>query len=327
MKRPSISVIVPVYNVEKLLPRCLDSVLAQTIDDFEIVCVNDASPDNSLDILKKFRDRDSRIVIVDKPVNEGPMMARQSGCDAAGGDYYFFLDSDDYLPAGALAALLSKARETDADITMGEMVFVNPQGRKVSCNRTANDITDSDSYLRSILHWGSTSLCGSLFSRRLFDGHDYSMKMHQTYSEDRILLTQILLTDKVTVATVSDETYYYWLNQESSTHARITDKVIQSQFSALFHCYDMVARQRPDLEADNNNFIIRYMGLYIEKGAPVRAIRDFNDTSRRLLRHSEMKKWTGNLFALHTTLCIHLPGYRPLTHTVRNIIRKIQGKD
>lgn len=90
------SIIIPVYNVEKYLRECLDSVINQTFKDIEIICVNDGSPDNSLSILKEYADKDKRIKIIDQE-NTGLSRARNSGLDILSGKYCYFLDSDDYI--------------------------------------------------------------------------------------------------------------------------------------------------------------------------------------------------------------------------------------
>lgn len=101
---PFLSVIIPVYNVEKYIEACLESVISQSYSDFEIICVNDGSTDNSLHLLEKYRTRDSRIKIINQN-NKGVSEARNRGLREAAGDYVCFVDSDDLLTADALAAL------------------------------------------------------------------------------------------------------------------------------------------------------------------------------------------------------------------------------
>lgn len=326
-KRPKISVLVPVYNVEKYLPRCLDSVLGQTFQDFEIVCVNDASPDGSMAVLKRYAESDSRVVIIDKPQNEGLMMARRTGYKNAGGDYFFFLDSDDYLPKDALQALYEQANESGADITVGNMELVNERGRKVLRPRARRVGASSKSYLKWMLNWGSPSLCGSLFSRKLFDGYEYTALMRQGFSEDRILLTEILTRRNPRVAAVDTVTYYYWLNNESITRKRPNDKSVTEQFKALYLCYDIVNEAKWGLDDDNKNFIIRYLSLYVEKGCSPALLRSIDGRNADFLRFKEMKRYVGARLATHTWLCCNMPLYRPTMHGIRLMIRKLQGKD
>lgn len=112
-----ISVIIPVYNVEKYLRECLDSVVNQTLKDIEIICVNDGSTDNSLEILKEYEKQDSRIKIIDKK-NEGAGAARNLGLKSATGDYVIFFDSDDYMDITALEKLYQNITDTNADISI-----------------------------------------------------------------------------------------------------------------------------------------------------------------------------------------------------------------
>ena len=93
---PKVSIIVPVYNAERFLPECLESLIGQTLREIEIICVNDGSKDHSLEILKRYAADDARIRIIDK-VNEGVSIARNVGLDVAAGEYIMFVDSDDWL--------------------------------------------------------------------------------------------------------------------------------------------------------------------------------------------------------------------------------------
>ena len=110
-----ISVIIPVYNVAEYLTKCLDSVVNQTLKDIEIICVNDGSVDNSLEILKTYAQQDNRIIIIDKQ-NEGVAATRNDALDVAKGDYIMFLDSDDYLALDACEIAYSKITSENADI-------------------------------------------------------------------------------------------------------------------------------------------------------------------------------------------------------------------
>ena len=112
---PKISVIIPVYNVEKYVGRCLDSVLGQTFTDWEAVCVNDGSPDRSREILAEYAERDRRIKIVDKP-NGGLSDARNAGMRNASGEYVVFLDSDDFIHPRTFEISYALAMKTGTDI-------------------------------------------------------------------------------------------------------------------------------------------------------------------------------------------------------------------
>lgn len=115
MQKPLISIIIPVYNVEKYLRECLDSVLNQTLTNFEAICINDGSTDSSQAILDEYAQKDNRIKIISK-INGGLSSARNVGINNANGEYITFLDSDDYLTSDALKTCFEKAKCDQLDI-------------------------------------------------------------------------------------------------------------------------------------------------------------------------------------------------------------------
>jgi glycosyltransferase involved in cell wall biosynthesis len=114
---PAISIIVPVYNTQDYLAECLDSILAQTFIDFEVLCVNDGSTDASASILAQYAADDQRLTVVSQ-VNQGAGVARNAGIDLARGKYIIFLDSDDWSEPTFLAKLYARAEQTGSDITI-----------------------------------------------------------------------------------------------------------------------------------------------------------------------------------------------------------------
>lgn len=114
---PKISLIVPVYNVEKYLSHCLDSLIGQTMHDIEIICVNDGSSDSSLDILREYALRDSRIFVFNQP-NGGVSVARNNALRYVRGEYYMFVDSDDWLDFETCEVTYNYAKQNDADCLM-----------------------------------------------------------------------------------------------------------------------------------------------------------------------------------------------------------------
>ena len=123
---PKVSIIIPIYNVEKYLRECLDSVINQTLKDIEIICVDDGSTDNSLSILREYAQKDNRIIVVNQK-NQGAAVARNSGIKIAKGEYVCFIDSDDYYPANDVLEILYKnAIENGVLICGGELAkFTN----------------------------------------------------------------------------------------------------------------------------------------------------------------------------------------------------------
>lgn len=122
---PLVSLVVPIYNMARYLPRCIDSILEQTFTNIQLILVNDASTDNSLTICRQYAERDSRITLINKPTNEGVDRARFSGINAAHGRYLFFPDPDDWLTTpSVLQTMVDKAEQTGADIVQIQRVKV-----------------------------------------------------------------------------------------------------------------------------------------------------------------------------------------------------------
>ena len=118
MSKKKLSIIVPCYKVEKYLPRCLDSLVNQTLKDIEIICINDGSPDNCLKILKDYQKKyKDKIVIIDKK-NEGVWKGRKDGIRKATGEFIGFVDSDDYVALDYAEKLYNKAVKENADISV-----------------------------------------------------------------------------------------------------------------------------------------------------------------------------------------------------------------
>lgn len=122
---PKVSVIIPVHNAEKYIKECIDSLLVQTLEDIEIICIDDASTDDSLQMITNFSQKDSRIKIYHHDVGKSALGARKTGVMAAEGDYIMFLDADDYYSADACETAYNKILEKNTDIVHFPMNIVN----------------------------------------------------------------------------------------------------------------------------------------------------------------------------------------------------------
>ena len=140
-----LSIIVPVYNVEKYLPKCLESLIKQTLKDIEIICVNDGSMDNSLAILKEFASKDSRIKIIDNQ-HQGVAKTRNTGIEQSTGEYIGFVDSDDYIDIDFFEKLYNSATKSNSDIAIASILkhknFFNIYNAKYTKEEIAITIQD-----------------------------------------------------------------------------------------------------------------------------------------------------------------------------------------
>lgn len=139
-----ISVVVPVYNVEKYLEQCLNSIINQTFKDIEIICINDGSTDGSLEILREYEQKDSRIRLINKE-NEGISAVRNQGMELAQGEYISFIDSDDWIEENYLEALYTAAKKYDSDIACSNIIRVTgKRHRKKIIYKKEEFTTESD---------------------------------------------------------------------------------------------------------------------------------------------------------------------------------------
>lgn len=166
---PKISVVFPIYNAAKDLPACLDSLLAQSMGDFEIIGIDDASADNSWEIISAYAARDNRIrPPIRNEKNANSFETRRRAMERANGQYVIFCDADDIVPTDAFKLLLNKAEKTGADLVHGRMQLFYDQGRRITSYFTEPfRLAKGSSYILAMLRnrrgW---SLCAKLFSRR-----------------------------------------------------------------------------------------------------------------------------------------------------------------
>lgn len=129
MKQAAVSVIIPIYNVEQYLRRCVDSVIKQTYQNLEIILVDDGSPDHCASICDEYHNKDKRIRVIHKK-NGGLASARNAGLNIADGDYIFFLDSDDWLDPESLGELVSIAEQNDVDFVRFRPMYAGWPGHR-----------------------------------------------------------------------------------------------------------------------------------------------------------------------------------------------------
>lgn len=168
-EKPLISVIVPVYNVEKYLRKCLDSIINQTYKYLQIILVNDGSTDSSLSICKEYENIDGRIIVIDKE-NEGPAVARNIGLDYANGDFIAFVDSDDWILENMYEVLIEKQSIHNADMTVcGKLNYYEKTDSFMSGKLFESDVYCEKEEAIGILMLKSVAPWNKLYRKKLFD--------------------------------------------------------------------------------------------------------------------------------------------------------------
>lgn len=256
MNNIKVSVIVPVFNVEKYLSRCLDSIINQTLKDIEIICVNDGSTDSSLNILENYKNKDNRIIIVNQK-NLRLAAARNNGMKIAKGEYISFIDSDDYIQNNFLENMYNTAKNNDADVVCSRVkAFINDKYQDEHYvnfwsfyNKYDNILTKSEDKYGIIY---SCAVWNKIYRRDFLKYHNIWF-YEDLYIED-VPFTHItaILSNKIVL--VNNTHYYYNIGNNSSNmmNAKKSKKVLDT--------INMTKKSREFLEKKllNNNDTIKY---------------------------------------------------------------------
>ncbi len=211
-----ISVIIPVYNVEKYVERCLDSVIAQTYKNIEIIVIDDGSVDSSVSIIKKFKDK--RIKLIVKGYNSGQSDSRNIGLSLAKGKYIGFIDSDDYVDLNYFEKMHNAAKQNDAEIVMVGMC--SDDGYNKIYDRIMDNVYVSFYDKLKTAKNGST--CNKLFKYDFIRKNKISFPTGLFWEDNVFILHAVYYAKKM--ATVSDVFYYYVKNQSSTTRSEANIK-------------------------------------------------------------------------------------------------------
>lgn len=247
MSAPYLSVIVPVYNVENYLAQCLDSILAQTFTDFELLIIDDGSTDNSPAICERYAAHDTRIRLFHKE-NGGHVSARQHGLSLAQGDYIAFVDSDDWLAPSMYQEMCNAAKKTNADMICCGCTAVTPSKNIERRDFCAPGLYDKKAletriypqmlYHGSFYHYGvSPQLWNKLFRRSLLEEHLFQLPLSIKLGEDA-LVSYACLLDADTVCFLEECFYFYRSNSSSITHH--IDNALLSENHTLFDACDRI---------------------------------------------------------------------------------------
>lgn len=208
-----ISIVTTAYNIEAHVEKCLESLLAQTHKDIEIIVVNDCSTDKTMDIVGKFTDE--RIKVVNHSQNMGAGWARRTGISAATGDYVITVDGDDWLAPDFIEALAKNAEETDADIVSGGITYVWSDTYE-EVKRFLPHVSEGMQKFRDYGDKKIVFLNNKLVRRTMYDTVPYSTRR---YCEDTpVILPLLYLANKVSYVDVQG---YYYLQHDKSLCRRV----------------------------------------------------------------------------------------------------------
>lgn len=272
----SISVIVPIYNSEQYLQRCIESILNQTHQNIELLLINDGSTDNSLNICHEYEEKDKRVVLINKQ-NGGVSSARNCGLDITSGEFVTFVDSDDYIALNMYERMMDLLIEHDADIVECGRVNVSSDSSLEYKRLKKKIVVGKDQCLASYAMLKNTTLsnCDKIYRRSIVSEVRYSQ---YRYLEDHLFNIKAFsaCTSKITTSNC----YYYYCNNDNestsrkekiikdndeilsalteavNTYRRIKPKLVK--YAALWLCINCISQHRRYNKCINENSIIEY---------------------------------------------------------------------
>ncbi len=239
-----ISIIVPVYKVEPYLRKCLDSILAQTFTNFEVILVDDGSPDNSGKICDEYAIKDSRVRVIHKE-NGGLSSARNAGIDIAQGKYLGFVDSDDYIAEDMYEVLYENLKFYDADISSVEIIPFRDDKYENTSKEKKEILLNKKEAIKSVLEGTDfyAYAWNKLYRKELFYNNRYLEG--ETFEDAYIIIDILLETDKIIV---SNEEKYFYLQRNDSIMGQKFSKKTLDVIKAWQYNQKKILNHFPDLK-------------------------------------------------------------------------------
>ena len=250
-----ISIIIPVYKVEKYLEKCIQSVINQTYENLQIILVDDGSPDNCGKICNEYAKKDHRIEVIHKS-NGGLSDARNKGLEIAKGEYIGFVDSDDYIEADMYEVLYNLLKQYNADVSICNFYTVS-QG-KISIKNADNGINEYNriEILKEILLDRNIQsyAWNKLYKKELFDEIKYPIG--KKYED---IGTTFYLLEKCNKVVVTGKSEYYYINRQDSIVNNVTESTITDYIELIMQRYDYIEENIRELSSYNKDYLKRIL--------------------------------------------------------------------
>ena len=250
-----ISIIIPVYKVEKYLEKCIQSVINQTYENLQIILVDDGSPDNCGKICDEYAKKDHRIEVIHKS-NGGLSDARNKGLEMAKGEYIGFVDSDDYIEADMYEVLYNLLKQYNADVSICNFYTVS-QG-KISIKNADNGINEYNriEILKEILLDKNIQsyAWNKLYKKELFDEIKYPIG--KKYED---IGTTFYLLEKCNKVVVTGKSEYYYINRQDSIVNNVTESTITDYIELIMQRYDYIEENIKELSSYNKDYLKRIL--------------------------------------------------------------------
>jgi len=247
-KEIKVSVIVPVYNGEKWLNRCLQSLVNQTLEEIQIICVNDCSTDNSLAILQQYAEKDKRIIIKDLKKNGGESVARNNGLKIAKGEYVAFVDQDDYVDLNFYEELHKQTKNGKIDMVRGGTKTKSNGIEKID-NLNPKIITNKFYFF----HFWWSAIYKNSFLRK----NKIKLRENFILGADIIFLVESVVNANKLISV--NNVFYHWIRRANSSYSKILNfKKINSLFKMCFYVSDYLSKKK----IDKDNYTLVYYNYF-----------------------------------------------------------------
>ena len=297
-----VSIIVPVYNVEKYLERCLDSLINQTFKDIEIICIDDGSIDNSGKILDEYAAKDSRIKVIHQN-NAGQAAARNNGMKIASGRYISFVDSDDWVDKDFIEKLYDAIIRNDADIAAASIIRKRQNSEKYRVHYTEENCFET--LAEKIAACSLPKCCyvwNKLYKKEIIA--DWQFKAG-VYFEDVLWMPEVLKKSKKLVS-VPGVNYYYWANPGSTVKQKQSAKKISDRIDSKRHIIKFFEKNNLPLSKRDKTLIKKI--VYLGK-IPVLKVKEYENWETFYLlgflpvlkRKVSILRYTYNIFGIKIT--------------------------
>ena len=288
------SVILPVYNVENFLSKCLDSVLSQDFSDYEMIAVNDGSTDGSAKILSEYKKKTNKLKVISQK-NKGLGGARNTGIDNASGEYLIFLDSDDYIEKCMLKELDNCLSEHDVDILAFDGIRVTEDGKRID-TMTNNDYETEYNAVSSkaFLLFEPTS-CTKTFKRDLFVENRICFPERLWYEDFATVFRIASHTEKI--GYLKKPFYYYVQQSQSITHSANVERILEIMKAfdiniEEFNVNGSFEKYRDELEWNCLLHVLYYSAYrLLTKGCYVNEMKRLYSYSKKIFPNLEKNKY------------------------------------
>jgi len=282
-----ITVIINVYNGEKYINKCLDSIINQTYKNLEILIINDGSTDDTLKICQSYKDKRIRIITTK---NQGLSLSRNTGIDNAKGEYLYFIDVDDFIELDTIEYLYKLLKEYDADIsTCDNLKFEQNELKKIILKEKINKITNKEMLIKILLDKKmSVTIWNKLIKRDIIK----DLKFEDRIINDMAFTHRLVLkTNKIVFS--NQVKYYYYKHFDSVSNVKPSTERLTDYYDVCINRYYYIKRYYPNFKENNTALLKEIVFLYLKE----------NQELIKILEQKGARKIFNKIFTFKILLC------------------------